>query len=402
MKKLLLSFFLSIHFAFLYGAAEDQNLEALKEWIATKRALTLDERGGSLSISGDIRVEYYTLSEQKNGIKNLGPDSLHPLIPQDQFDIELNLMFDFQTDLTWASAKLEFDNNMGTYNGNFDSLYLERAFFGLRIFETEMSNAELEFGRRIIGYTFDSQIQFNATMDGLLLKYYQSTNNYGDFYLYAAPFVVNEVASFFSFVIETGLLNICNTGFYAKYSIIDWDTKDFTNDRLDRMHQFLNSQFILGYRFDNPFFNAVTVLYGAFLINTAASNYEILNYRKDNLAGYAGISMGEIRKKNDWSFDLNFQLVQPQAIPYVDFSGIGIDNPDNYGLYFIVPDGTGLEVISETAVSNSNFWGFKASFLYAIDDTITLSQGFSFSRPLMHLHNKFNYQSYKLALIYAW
>ena len=394
MKKIFFSFLISAPCVLLSEGNDNLNLEALKEWIATKRAITIDERGGSLSISADLHVEYIALSEQRNGIKNIGSQSLNPLVPSDQFDIEFNFLLDYRTDMTWASSKIEYDNNMGINNGTFNRIRLERAFFGFRLAETDLSTTDLEFGRRYLSYTFDSQIQFGALMDGILLLYNQTTELFGDYYLYAAPFVVNETLSHISFVVETGLLNIYNTGFYAKYSLIDWATHDYENERLNRAFNYLNSQFLLGYRFQNPFFEAVSIVYGAFLFNALAKPFEILDNRLDNLAGYIGVSMGEIRKKNDWSLDFNIQFVQPQAIPFIDFSGIGIENPRNIGLYTLLGNGEGLATIKETAVANSNYWGFKLSFLYALQDTITLSQSFSFTRPLMEMHNKFDFQKY--------
>ncbi len=401
MKKFFFSLLITISASLQAADNDSMNLEALKEWIATKRALTLDERGGALSLSADFHVEYIALSEQKNGIKNLGSQSLNPFIPSDQFDIEFNFLLDYRTDMTWASAKIEYDNNMGINLGTFNRIFLERAFFGFRLDETELSTTDIEFGRRFLSYTFDSQIQFGALMDGILLLYNQTTELYGDFYIYAAPFIVNETLSHISFVVETGLLNIFNTGFYAKYSLIDWATHDYEDRLLNLAFNYLNSQFLLGYRLQNPFFDAVTIFYGAFLVNALAKPFEILDGRLDNLAGYVGVSMGEIRKKNDWSLDFNVQFVQPQAVPFIDFSGIGIENPENIGLYTLLSDGGGLATIKETAVANSNYWGFKLSFLYALQDTITLSQSFSLTRPLMDVHNKFDFQKYKLELIYA-
>jgi hypothetical protein len=398
-KSLLLLLIFTIN---TYADSDSVNLEALKEWIATKRALTIDERSGELSISGDIRVKYIAVSEQENGFNNLGEGSYHPLIPENQYDVEFKFLLDYTTETTWASSKIDFDNNMGVYNGTFNRVLLERAFLGFRIFEKEDSTLDIEFGRRFLGYSFDSQIQFGALMDGILVLYNKTTPFYGDFYVYGAPFVVNEITSHISFVAEVGLLNILNTGFYAKYSLIDWDTKHYNDERLERLHEFVNSQFILGYRFQNPILNAVTVLYGAFLINTAAQKFSLLDNRKDNLAGYFGVSMGEIRKKNDWSLDLNFQFVQPQAIPARDFSGVGIYNPDGIGLYTLAIDGSGGVTVVENLVASNNYWGFRLVFLYALADTITLAQNISFSRPLMDLPRKFDFQKYKLEIIYAW
>ena len=402
MKKIL-SLYLLFCITSLHAVRNDDlNLEALKEWIATKRAVTIEERGGALSISGDVRVEYIAISETENGVKNIGYRSYHPLFPGDQFDITFNFLFDYRTDETWASVKLNYDNDAGILNASFNSLLMERAFFGIRLAEGAESTTDLEFGRRFIGYTFDSQIQFGALMDGILLKYNRGMSTIGDLYFYVAPFIVDERIFHISFVTEVGLLNIANTGLYAKYSLIDWATKSFADDRLDRAYNYINSQFLLGYRFRLPFFNAVTVAYAAFLINSAAKPFEVLDNRLDNMAGYIGIQMGEIRKKRDWSFDLVFQIVEPQAIPYQDFSGIGITNPDGAGLFTVLANGDGGITFKETVIANGNYYGFKVNFLYAIEDSLTLAQSFSISRPYVTLPKKFNFQKYKIELIYAW
>ena len=115
--------------SYINAVNDDQNLDALKEWIATKRAVTVEERGGSLSVSGQVHVEYITVSESMNGTKNIGPGSLHPLIPENQFDVEFNFMLDYRNDLTWATTKLTFDNDAGIVTGTLGSTVLERAFF---------------------------------------------------------------------------------------------------------------------------------------------------------------------------------------------------------------------------------------------------------------------------------
>ena len=387
----------------LFATNNDINLEALKEWIATKRAVTVEERGGALSISGDVRVEYIAISESENGVKNIGLSSNHPLFPEDQFDVEFNLLFDYRTEKTWTSIQIEFDNDAGIINANFNSLSLQRAFLGVRLYENDESTTDLEFGRRFLGYSFDSQIQFGALMDGVLLKYNRSMSNVGDFYLLAAPFIVNERIFHVSFVTEIGLLNIANTGFYAKYSLIDWATRSFSNESLNRAYSYINNQFLLGYRFTTPFLNASSVIYAAFLVNAAAKPFALLDNQLDNLAGYIGMQMGEIRKRSDWSLDLCFQIVEPQAIPFQDFSGIGITNPDGVGLFTLVGnDASGTETLKETLIANGNYYGFKLDFLYAIEDSLTLAQSFSISRPNVSVAKKFDYQRYKIELIYAW
>ena len=67
---------------------EEEEIEAFKGWIATKRMVTVRERGGNLSISGEARVEYIAANERRNGLKNIGANSRNPTIANDQFDIE--------------------------------------------------------------------------------------------------------------------------------------------------------------------------------------------------------------------------------------------------------------------------------------------------------------------------
>lgn len=390
-------------FSALNDPEEDtEEIVALKEWIASKRAVTVKQRGGSLSLSGEVRVEYITANEKQNGIKNLGMSSLHPTVASDQFDIEFNMMLDYRTDYNWASLKLEYDNDMGVFNGTQRNISLERAFFGVRIINGRNFTTDLEFGRRILAYTFDSKIQFGSFMDGLLIKYDQYSDKFGDFYIHGGPFILNEKENQFAYVFEIGLLNAFSTGFYGKYSFIDWDTKDFADPRQNARFQFVNSQFLLGYKFVPKQINKVIALYGAFLINAAARRHEFLNNRLNNVAGYAGIFMGEVRKKGDWSFDWNYQYVEPQAVPNFDFSGIGVKNAGNIGLYTINNDGSGGNTTRANAAGRTNFHGWRFQFLYAIANSTTISQSFQMSHSLDRLPTQFSYKQYKFELIYAW
>ena len=41
--------------------AEQRDMEALQEYIKTKRAITVQEKGGNMMISGDVRGEWYCM-----------------------------------------------------------------------------------------------------------------------------------------------------------------------------------------------------------------------------------------------------------------------------------------------------------------------------------------------------
>ncbi len=372
--------------SFIHAADGDEGyqFEALKAWIATKRQVTIKERGGSLSLSGDIRAEYLTSNEQQNGLKNIGNNSLHPLIASDQFKISFGLLLDYRADSTWASVKLKFSNNMGVISGTNNKINLERAFIGFRIVDNERFTIDMEPGRRKLSYTFDSRIEFNAIMDGLLIKYDQSSDRFGDFYIHGGALVVNDYKNLYAYVVEFGVLNLFNTGVYLKYALIDWYTKHFSNPVENDRFEYFNNQFLAGYRFVAPYIDKVSILYGAFLINSAAPKRAIFNEQKANLAAYLGFTMGEARKKGDWAFDTNIQYVQPQSIPDYDFGGIGAGGSD-------------LPIYEKT-----NYIGGLFEFLYLITDNLTISQSFKCAQSLHYLSNHYKYKQYKLEFIYAW
>ena len=362
----------------LLSAASD-DFEALRAWIATKRQVTVKERGGSLSLSGDIRAEYTSTNEHQDGYKNIGGSSLHPTVATDQFRITFNSLLDYRSESTWASVRFKLSNIMGSSTGTTNRLSLDRAFIGFRLIDAERFTFDIEPGRRKLNYTFDSRIEFGAMMDGFLIKYDQSSDRFGDIYFHGGPFIVNEVATQYAYVFELGILNIYNTGIYLKYSFIDWDTKSGTQPT----YQFLDQQFILGYRFNFPKINKVSVLYSAFLFNAAATNESGPNGARANLAGYVGFTMGEARAKGDWAIDTNIQYVEPQSIAPFDFNGMGNN--------FASPN------------DPPNYIGYLFEFAYLITDNLTISQSFkcSFSLhfpPLPYYSDK----QYRLEFIYAW
>ena len=376
-----------------------KDMEALREWLATKRQVTVKQVGGDLSISGEVRVELQDTHETKNGVSQRGAGNSSPTAA---YDIEVNLMLDYRTDQNWASIKLEFDNNAGVNLNVFNNITIERAMFGLRVINKDTVTVDLEMGRRSMGNVFDSTVQFGSFLDGILLKYDLASDKVGDFYIHAAPFLVNEKRYQWAIVGETGLLNIFNTGLYAKYSIIDWDTKDLPTESLNQQFRFVNSQFTLGYKFVPRLYNKVTTLYSAFLVNTAAKGVAQTNYTKANLAWYAGFSLGKVRKQYDWSLDVNYQYVQAQAVPGFDASGIGRGNIAKVGLYTVDSAGTGLPTTVETAVGQTNYQGVAAQLVFLLTDTVTIFQSYSWSTNAnASIGPKIIFNQYEIEMIYA-
>ena len=182
------------------ASVEQRDIKALQSWINTKRQVTVREKGGNLSLSGEVRTEFQSTTEKINGIKQRGSGGSVCNSPIRAWDVEVNLLLDYQTDRTWAAVKLEFDNNAGKETGTSDHISLERAYLGGHLFKGDTYTVDLWAGRWPLYYVFDSKIQFISSMDGLLLKYDQAWDGIGSFFVHAGPFLINEEFDHYGYV----------------------------------------------------------------------------------------------------------------------------------------------------------------------------------------------------------
>ena len=146
---------------------DDQlDYESLQEWLEKQRKIGIKERGGKLTVAGEVRTELQAFNEVKSGDRRRGSNAALYPAPSRGYDVEVNLMLDYRTERTWASVKLEFDNNAGIGgsaggSGTFNNITTERAFFGMRVLNEDTYTFDIVIGRRPLNYTFDSRIQFS-------------------------------------------------------------------------------------------------------------------------------------------------------------------------------------------------------------------------------------------------
>jgi len=379
----------------------DSELKALKDWVRSQKDVTIRELGGKLSISGEVRTELQKTSEVVNNIKQRGAGGAVAGAGTNEYDIEVNLLFNYRTDITWANVKLEFDNHSGIVNGTRNRLRLERAFFGVRFFEAGPVTSAIEFGRRKLSYTFDSIVMFSSFMDGIMWKLDAAFDDAGIFYLHGGPFVVNEKKDHYAWVAELGVLNLVNTGVFIKYAFIDWDTKHYENPLQNLEYDFIISQLLLGYKVVVPYLEKVFTLYLAGLVNHAAKRLQLTDFDLENYAWYGGFSLGEVRQKGDWSFNINYQAVAPQAIPSFDINGIGRGNAANNGFYYNNVGGALVPTTRSTAAGDANYKGYNVEFLYLFTNNLNLQLSWSQSiRKDKDVGPIFRYKQYEMELIY--
>jgi len=383
----------------------EEDYEMLQQWLEDQRKITIKDLGGRLSFAGEVRVEAQAFGEVRNGTKQRGFNSATNS-PSRAYDVEVNLFIDYRADRTWASIKLEFDNNAGIAgsdgSGTFNRITTERAFFGCRVIEEDTYTIDLVFGRRRLSYTFDSRVMFNSFMDGIVFKYDHALDRLGDLFFHAGPFIVNERFDHYAWIWELGLLNVYNTGLYGKYSLIDWNTREFSSDIRQDRFRFLVSQLSGGYTFrPQPWDKRINV-YWAWLINHAAKGVPQTHGRLENKGWYTGFSVGEARKKGDWSFDINYQWIRAQAIPSFDVSGIGRGNAQNIGFYGLIENGELKSTDKDNATGETNYRGWTMQLLYLWTNNLTMFQSWSQSVTLDNsIGPNLRFKMYEVELIYA-
>lgn len=382
---------------------DDQDIQALRDWINAKRQVTLKELGGDLSLSGQVRTEFQTTWEKRNGVEQLGSSSPTGL-PAQGYDVEFDLFLDYRTERTWASIKLKFDNDAGIFFGTTNGINLERAYFGTRVVDSDLYSMDFEVGRRRMTTVFDSKIEFGSFFDGILFKYDHALENIADIYAHIGTFVINERKNHYGYVGELGMLNIAHTGMYAKYSLIDWDTKHYPEAFVNHRFDFLVSQLILGYRFIPQKLDKLVLLYLAGLYNHKAKRLAISDHKLANWGGYVGFSIGELKKQWDFAVDVNYQFVSAQAIPDFNTSGINIGNANKSGFYTKTLDNTVIGGGAGTvAGGTTNYRGFIVTLDILLTDKLDLQQIYQQSITLDTDIGPFRtYKQYEMEFIYSW
>ena len=380
---------------------DQRDVNAVREWINTKRQVTVRELGGALSISGEVRTEFQSTGEVRDGVKQRGSGAATDL-PQNAYDIEVNLMLDYRTEYSWGSIKLEFDNDAGIISGSLNKLKLERAYWGVRTIQGDTYSFDVEMGRRRMSSIVDSKLEFNNFFDGLWLRYDQSYDPIGDLYLHAGVFIINENKNQYGYLGELGILNIGGTGLYTKYSLTDWDTKNLHNSIQNDRYNFVVSQLIIGYKYLPSKLQKIVQFYLAGLWNSNARKLAITHHKRANWGTYAGVSIGELKRKGDWAFDINYQVLAAQCVPDFDVQGIGLGNSDNSGFFTTDVKGGGTAQTRKTAGGNVNYRGFQMTLDYLLTSQLNMQQSWQQSITLDDSIGPFRrFKQYEIEFIYG-
>lgn len=406
----------------------ERDFESVLNYIKCKRSIPMMEKACDLRISGDIRFEWENIKEKRNGKRMRGKGALtNPgwyngvRIPNNEFDVEFNLMLDYVGNCTWAVAHLEFDNNGGIArnprnclgypvangkaavdfvngdpegcqgSGTRNQLCVRKAFFGWNVYEECNARLDIEVGRRNLYDVFDSRVMFQSCFDGFLLRYTNCFECIGDFYVNLGGFVVDENSNHFGWAVEFGLLDIADYGFDFKYSFIDWSKSGKNRCGVEDPYWmgYNVSQFYFAYNLNPELLCSRSKIYLAFLFNHDADSrtYTSNPYKppasptvaaasrewtldKNNFGWYIGFLVGDVCKEGDWSFDINYQYVEQNVFPECDLSGIGKGNV------------RGIPASINPAYGWLNYQGVRMEMLYALTDNLVLHPSWEYSENI--------------------
>lgn len=406
----------------------ERDFQAVQEFVNSKRTIPMSEKDTQLTISGDIRFGWASVTERVNCQRLRGGSGVARQVEgtdtiirstdrtagipysNNEFEVELNLYFDYVCDRSWGVAWLQFDNYAGLErggkpctldpqglygSGTCEQICLKKAYMGYNICADGCSRFDIELGRRPLYNVFDSRVQFQSRFDGILFRYARNFGCYGDFYWNTGLFVIDERINHYGYVSELGILNYCGYGVDLKYSFIDWRSwlSDDTN-RCGTKHpagaDYQISQITAHYNFMTDCLCTPVKIYGAFLYNHAARKREITDENKDNIAWYLGFIAGRVCREGDWAFDANYQVVEAQAIPDRDVSGIG--DRSNVLRETFTADGRGF----------TNYRGWRFEALYALTDNLTIDAILEFLRQDRRAAGgKHDYSKFEVQAIYA-
>lgn len=414
----------------------------------------VDDDGAVIGDYPPVDIDYSGFHQHYRALRGDNHvDSRGLPISTNDFDVEFNIKFKYTYKDAWAMAHVQFDNPagirgrndcFGTFpvfnkhgneveetlprdsrfalkgSGEANFITLKRAYIGYNIWADGKHRLDIEVGRRKLDDVFDSEIEFTSRFDGVLLKYASAIDEVMDWYLDAAAFVIDERVNHFGYVFELGILNIYDTGLDIRYNFIDWIKRGrnrcFIFNPIGT--KFQNSQITLTYTIKPTIYSKEIPFefYGGFLVNHAARPSIFTHGKRKNLGWYAGLYIGSVHKKGDWSLDLEYIAVQAQAVPDGDVGSVGRGNILDENLFDILDESFYGSVDLDELYSipssniigyfprrgNANFIGWRFEGLYAITDNLSLDVIYEFSNEEdRRIGGRHHYQDFEIEAVYA-
>lgn len=397
----------------------DQDFKAIQEYIEAKRNISVKDKGGSLRIGGDVKVQYKRVHQVADGQKvegngtGGGRKASDLDIPQNRADVEATLSFEYTHDTSYADVVFKFQNHMGLDNTNYNDLdkptgdynnlnyksayqpgnskiAMARAVIGSELWTQDSHKVVGEIGRQRLYDLFDSRVMFFNRFDGIALKYTGQFEGIGNAHFTYGGFLISDRVSHYGNAFEMGLSQVLDTPLNVKYAFIDWEKKGIYADGTDhrkndddaqnsatgtnakncglfRTFRYQVSQLSASYYLPSEWFGGRAMkVYAAYLYNHAARTmtdyFPDRRTDREQTAWYAGFTLGRIQMPGDWVLDANYQYVGAQSAPEFDtLGGAGRGNLRNVWQFMDPSQGF------------TNYQGVRAQYAYCISADIMLN-----------------------------
>lgn len=372
----------------LLDTVNQKDLWAVRDWLKTKR-VALNSKSGDLSIAGDIQAEWRNVHEKLGSLElTSGADSPGQW-SNNLYSIDFRLYFDYKSDKTWASVKLEFNNAAGVFNGEANQIALNRANMGYHLYDDGIMRLDGIVGRQRSYEMYDSEVQFNSAIDGFTGTYALTVDTLADVSIRGGGYIVDQSENHPVWIIQYAMYDLLDTGLYLEYAWTDWHKETRENTIITNLANpsnvttvgkskwdFITNQFILGYVFNPEVFSVDVRLFGGILWNAHAAKREVNrlsrgkvpNSRK-NLAGWIALQLGSVERAGDWAFQAQWQVVEALSIPDWDVSGIGTGNSTSSSLFGF---NTFSSAVNFPGNGNSNYNGWELDILYSLTNELVL------------------------------
>jgi hypothetical protein len=383
---------------------EDRQMEVIQKFINEKQKINLRKKSVDLTIGGDLRLDWEHLAETVDGVdqRTTQADSDLPL-GNNEYDATFNFLVDYKTDKAWATTWLQFNNLLGSkvkdIGGTYNKISLRRAMVGYRLVDEGDLTFNIRAGRTRGYNLFDSKVMYGSNYDGVFFELGYSQPEWFDFDMKGGPFIVSQQDSHYGWTYQVFFNEIAGTGLYLNYAFIDWSKNGTTYDSINSVYlennpqwDFINSQFILGYRLPEEQFGKAVKVFGSYGFNSAAKGIDLTNGKKANKSWYVGTVVGRIAEEGDWSVEVGYQSVEAQAIRGDDLSGYGIGNAQSNNFY----DNNG------NALGKCNYKGYGVQGAYALSDNLTMALEYRNTRAKdSSIGGQHKYSKFEAEVVYA-
>lgn len=414
----------------------DKAMMAVQKFIDSNRSEDLQAKAANLSLGGDVRVMYNSLSEKVNGnqlrgsdapMTNHAGDELFAInyndamtrpVPANTFDLQFNMYMSYQNENAFADTWVQYDNAMGyaqgVGSGTSDNIALRRALIGYHVMQDGAQTVDLMVGREVGSSFFDSKVQHRNNLDGLFIKHDNMLDGIGALSMRGSLHIVDQASNHWGWTGQVKLSDVMDSGFSVRYTMSNPSTSGTQYTRstfygsnynatkgYDQWGKYKISELYASYDVAPEVLSFPVTVYGAYGMNHDAEEMANTNMEKKDSFFYVGANVGALEKMGDWAVDLYYAKVEAQALPTSDISLNGRGNLNGVGT---AANPTSVVTAANAASVNdrTNFKGWTVDAAYNVTDDLVFGMSyFNYDAADEAIGGSNDFRQFQAQLVYA-